>query len=72
MGRSRQWDWQRLEDDKAALHYRTAKPEEERTCLSCRKRFMSFGKMNRICDRCKENENYRYGGWVSGHRVLPK
>jgi protein-arginine kinase activator protein McsA len=72
MAKSRRYDWQRLEDDKAALHYRTGKPEEERVCLKCQQKFMSFGKMNRLCDNCKKMEDFRYSGWSDSYQVLPK
>ena len=72
MGKSRRFDWQRLEDDKAALRYRTGKPEEERVCLKCKQKFMSFGKMNRLCDACKGAEDFRYSAWAEQHEILPQ
>jgi len=40
------------------------KAEEDwawRTCLMCEKRFWSWGKQNRICDKCKETRAWKEG-----------
>jgi len=62
----------RAEDIKNALHYRTGKPHEKRNCLKCRQKFMSFGKMNRLCDNCKKSEGFYDYGFSTSHQVLPK
>lgn len=43
---------------------RTSNPKARiRPCLSCQTPFYSEGPHHRICDKCKDTESWRSGGW---------
>lgn len=48
------------------------KPTEQRVCLNCQKKFLSFGNFNRICGKCKNTKEFSGSSLQPETGMLPK